>query len=353
MPSQPSGPLRKGDVAAFVPGGVVSSRPVRVLVTGGHGFVGSHLVERLLAGGVEVRCLSRRREVPERLRGLALEVVAGDLETGVGLRAALVGVEEVWHLGALTRSRTRREMLAVNTAGTLRLAREALDLGLSGRFVFCSSLAAVGPATGPHALTEEAPLQPVTTYGLSKRRAEEGLALLGSKLPWVIVRPPAVYGPRDKDFLALFQAAARGLLPFVGSPGRRLSLIHVEDLVAGMLAAGRGEGTVQRAWFVTTDPPVSQTELADGVAVAVGRRPRRLGLPSSAARLLGTLADLGAQLTGVAPLLTRERVREVGEGNWICSGAALARATGWRSSIALGPGLAATASWYRAQGHLM
>ncbi len=299
-----------------------------------------------------MRCLSRRPVDPERLRGHAVEIVAGDLESGVGLRAALAGVEEVWHLGALTRSRTAREMLAVNTAGTLRLAREALDAGLSGRFVFCSSLAAVGPATGPHALTEEAPLQPVTTYGLSKRRAEEGLASLGTGLAWVIVRPPAVYGPRDKDFLALFRAAARGLLPVVGSPARRLSLIHVEDLAAGMLSAGRGQETLHRAWFVTSDPPVSQAELAEGVAGAVGRRPRRLGLPPSAARLLGTLADLGAQLTGVAPLLSRERVREIGEGDWICSGAALERAAGWRASIGLGPGLAATARWYREAGQL-
>jgi nucleoside-diphosphate-sugar epimerase len=168
----------------------------------------------------------------------------------------------------------------------------------------------------------------------------------------VIVRPPAVYGPRDKDFLALFQAADRGLLPLVGPAERRLSLIHVEDLAAGMLAAGRAKETLHRAWFVTSDPPVTQAELAEGVSVAVGRRPRRLGLPASAARLLGTLADLGAQLTGIPPLLTRERVREVGEGDWICSGAALERASGWRASIALAPGLAATARWYRGEGQL-
>jgi len=334
------------------PQGGVSSRPVRVLVTGGHGFVGSHLVERLLAGGAQVRCLSRRAEVPERLRSLPVEVVPGDLATGQGLAAALAGVEEVWHLGALTRSATRREMFAINTEGTLRLAREAAAAGLPGRFVFCSSLSAVGPATGLLALTEEAPRRPVTTYGRSKRLAEEGLEALGSALGWVIVRPPAVYGPRDRDFLGLFQAAARGLLPVVGPPDRRLSLIHVEDLAAGMLEAGRHAGTLRRAWFVTSDPPLSQAELIGHVAAAVGRSARRLRLPSSAARLLGALGDLGQQLTGVPPLLTRERVREVGEGHWICSSAALTRVTGWRATIGPETGIASTAGWYRSEGRL-
>ena len=350
MPSQPSGPLRKGDVAAFVPGGVVSSRPVRVLVTGGHGFVGSHLVERLLAGGVEVRCLSRRREVPERLRGLALEVVAGDLETGVGLRAALVGVEEVWHLGALTRSRTRREMLAVNTAGTLRLAREALDLGLSGRFVFCSSLAAVGPATGPHALTEEAPLQPVTTYGLSKRRAEEGLALLGSKLPWVIVRPPAVYGPRDRDQLDLFRFAKAGVVPL--PPRGKMAVIHVDDLARLLLALVPGGEDVSHELFEPDDGHVggwSHKSFARAIGWAVGKRITPLPLPAFALRAAARGDRL---LRRAAAKLTEDRVGYMCHPDWTVRDELRPPVARWLPEIGTRDGLKATAKWYREAGWL-
>lgn len=330
----------------------MSSAAMRVLVTGGHGFVGSHLVERLLASGDRVRCLSRRATRPERLAGLDVEVVPGDLEDGRGLAAAVRGVDEVWHLGALTRSRTPREMRRVNTGGTERLVAAAADAGVSARFVFCSSLAAVGPSPDGRPLDESAPLVPRTVYGDSKRRAEQALAAAARDLPWTVVRPPAVYGPRDRDLLTLFQAARRGWQPEMGAADRRLSLIHVEDLVEGMLAAGRSPATLGRAWFVTGDGPVRQSDLGAALAAAVGRAPRRVRIPASAARLVGTLSSLVSQVTGEAPLLTRERVREVGEGHWVCTAAALEAATGWRPRIGLHPGVAATAAWYRAEGLL-
>jgi nucleoside-diphosphate-sugar epimerase len=330
----------------------MSSGSPRVLVTGGHGFVGSHLVERLLAEGARVRCLNRRRDVPERLRGLDVEVVPGDLADGSGLAAAVAGRDEVWHLGALTRSRTRREMHAVNAEGTLRLAEAARAAGVGRRFVFCSSLAAAGPSPDGRPLTEAAPLSPVTAYGRSKLRAEEHLARLAGDLPFTVVRPPAVYGPRDGDFLGLFRAAARGWLPSMGDPGRRLSLVFVADLVAGLLAAGRSGATLGRAWFATAEPHVLQSDLADAVAGAVGRRGRPIALPTSTARLAGTLSSLWAQVSGRAPLLTRERVGELGEGHWVCTSAGLTAATGWRARTGLAEGFATTAAWYRDEGLL-
>lgn len=322
-----------------------------VLVTGGHGFVGSHLVERLLAAGDTVRCLSRRQGPPERLAGLPVEVVAGDLGDGRGLSEAVRGVEEVWHLGALTRARTPAEMLRVNTGGTLALARAAARAG-ARRFLFCSSLAAVGPSPDGALLAESAPLRPKTVYGLSKQLAEQGLWSLGEPLAVTVLRPPAVYGPYDRDLLALFRGAQRGLLPVVGSPERRLSLIHAADLAEGMLHAGRSEAAQGKAWFVTHAEAVRQADLAEALGVALGRRVRRLPVPASAARVLGTLSSLLAQLTGRAPLLTRERIREVGEGHWVCSGEALAAATGWRARTPLATGLASTAQWYRERGWL-
>jgi nucleoside-diphosphate-sugar epimerase len=325
---------------------------VKVLVTGGHGFVGSHLVERLVAQGADVRCLSRRAAPPERLAGLPVEIVPGDLESGAGLDAAVRGVREVWHLGALTRSRTRRQMDRVNHEATLALARlAAREPGLE-RFVFCSSLAAVGASPDGRPLTEQAPRRPATTYGRSKRAAEVALEGLGDALPWVALRPPGVYGPRDKDFLSLFRAAAQGLLPLLGPASRRLSLIHVGDLADGLLAVGRAPGALRRAWFVTADPPVTQGALALALSRAVGRRVRTPVLPTGTARLLGSVSGLLGQLSSGPPLLTRERIAEVGEGHWICSGAAAAALCGWRAPTPLEEGLAATAAWYRAEGLL-
>ncbi len=324
---------------------------MRVLLTGGHGFVGSHLVRLLVESGDHVRCLSRRPEPPARLQGLPVEIVPGDLGSARGFGPALEGVEEVWHLGALTRARTRSEMLRVNTRGTLALAEAARRAGVR-RFVFCSSLAAVGPSEDGRPLTEEAPLRPRTVYGLSKRLAEEGLFGSQAGLEVVVLRPPAVYGPYDRDLLALFRGAARGVLPVVGGAGRRLSLIYAPDLAEGLLRAGRAPASAGRCWFVTRDPVLTQQALVEGLAAALGRGVLRLSLPTSAARLLGSLTSLGAQLTGGTPLLTRERVREIGEGHWVCSGEGLAQALGWRARTPLEAGLAATAAWYRQHGWL-
>lgn len=326
--------------------------PVKALVTGAHGFVGSHLVGRLLAQGVALRCLSRRAQVPERLRGLDVEVVAGDLESGSGLSAAVRGVDEVWHLGALTRAPSRRVMWAVNAGGTRRLAEAAVDAGLAGRFVLCSSLAAVGPSPRGRPRRGDEPPDPRTTYGASKLGGERAVAALGASLNWVTVRPPGVYGPLDRDFLSVFKTVAGGWMPRVGGAGRELSLVHVEDLAAGLLAVGRSPRTRHAAWFVTSDPVVTQEALLSAVERAVGGRARRVDVPSSALRLVGGVSDLVAQLTRTTPLLTRERVSEVGEGHWTCSGAALAEATGWRASIGLDQGVAATAAWYRGEGLL-
>ncbi|MDJ0975161.1 MAG: NAD-dependent epimerase/dehydratase family protein [Planctomycetota bacterium] len=325
---------------------------MRALVTGGHGFVGSHLVEQLLAAGHAVRCLYRRPGEPASLAHLDVEIARGDVRDAAAVRAALEGVDSVFHLAALTRSLTRRQMLATNTAGTRTLMEAALAADLPGRFVFCSSLAAVGPApTGvPH--DEHAPRRPITWYGESKRVAEDLLLSVADRLAVTILRPPAVYGPRDRDFLSMFRAAKSGWIPIVGGLDRRYSLIHGHDLGAGLLAAGTAEATRGKAYFVTHPAVITQGEMIAAAEAAVGRTARRLRLPESLMRMLGTLTDLGCQLTGRPSLLGSQRMRELATEHWVCSSAALERDAGWRAAIDLEAGFAETVAWYREQGRL-
>ena len=323
---------------------------MRVLVTGGHGFIGTHLVRRLLAAGAEVRCLYRREGRPASLAGLPVEIVAGDLRTARGLAAAVRGVDEIYHLAGLTSSLTRQAMEETNAGGTLRLLRAAAAAGVAGRFVHCSSLSTVGPAPRGRAHDESAACRPLTWYGESKRAAEEAVVSMALEVPVTILRPPAVYGPRDTAFLTLFQAAARGLAVLPGDPAKRYSLIHAEDLAAAFVAAARAEATRGGIYFASHPQIVTLGELVAAAEEAVGRRVRRVRLPESLMRLVGSAVDLASQWTGRSSVLGGQRMKEVASGDWTCSPAALERATGWRAARALAEGFRETGAWYRTEG---
>ncbi len=325
---------------------------MRVLVTGGHGFVGSHLVERLLEDGVEVRLLYRHAGWPQVHAGRELEIVRGDLRDAAARRAAVAGVDEVYHLAALTRARTRRRMLETNAAATGALLRAAADAGLSGRFVFVSSLAAAGPAPAGAPLLESHVPQPVSWYGESKWAAERACATWATRLPLSVVRPPAVYGPRDQDFVALFQAVTKGLGLVLGDPDRTYSLVHVLDLVDALVATARSDQALGRTYFAAHPEVVTQEELLAAAEQACGRGARRIRLPASLLRLIGNTTDLVGQLTGRPSLLGSQRMREVSAGHWTCSPEALMTDGPWAPSRDLYAGFRQTVDWLRAEGVL-
>lgn len=325
---------------------------VRALVTGGHGFLGSHVVDRLLAEGAEVRALYRRPGRPAVFEGKPVELVRGDIRDRAALARAAEGVDEVYHLAGLTRALTRRQMLETNTEGTRRLLGALAETGFTGRFVLCSSLSAVGRSCDGVPLDELAPTQPMSWYGESKLAAETLLWTFGDRFHVVALRPPGVYGPRDTDFLGLFQAVSRGFAPVLGSLGHRYSMIHVRDVARAHVDAARARETAGRAYMVAHRDPVSGEDIVAAAEQAVGRRARRIVLPASLVRLVGEAVELGSQLTGRASILGRERIRELASAHWVCDPGALERDAGWSATLALGEGFRDTADWYRAQGLL-
>ena len=186
------------------------------LVTGGQGFIGSHLCGRLISAGHRVRVLARPSSGLTNLDGLPVEVVRGDLTGDGSLAQAVAGVDWVFHLAGALKGFSQEELLRVNRDGTKRLveacAAHTPDLS---RFVLVSSLAAAGPsASGGLPRTEDAPPAPLTWYGKSKLEAE--MVVLKAGLPFTILRPPIVFGPRDRDVFSYFQIAKAGVLPIPG-----------------------------------------------------------------------------------------------------------------------------------------
>ena len=215
-------------------------------MTGGTGFVGSHLVGKLVGRGYRVRLLIRRTSNLRWLEGTPVEYAYGDVRDKASLAGACVGVRSVFHLGGVTKARTSADYFSSNSQGTRNLAEALAERGTpGGYFIYVSSLAAGGPAVPVErdpmpVRVESDPPTPITPYGQSKLEGEIALREVADahgRFRHVILRPPAVYGPRDRDTLLLFRLVKQGLMPLPRGGENRLSIIHVEDLAIGIVRA--------------------------------------------------------------------------------------------------------------------
>ncbi len=329
---------------------------MRAFVTGGTGFVGSHLIDALLQRGDEVVCLARRPDRATSLFGDRVEVVPGNLEDENALQKGCSGADVVFHLAGLTVARRTEDFFKVNHDGTRRLVKAAhRSTPQPGRLVYVSSLAASGPSTLGKPATESDPPHPVSFYGRSKLAGEEELRR--SDLPWTIVRPPMVYGPRDRALLKMFRLARKRVVPLVGKPEQELSFIYASDLAAGIIAA-TGEQCAGKIYFASHPEVVPLARAAKAIyrAVVAAREPMRRPLivrsPTAVARILLSLIGWASALAGKATVLSADKARELLAEAWACSPAALERDTGWRAQIDLETGLELTARWYSEHGWL-
>ena len=326
---------------------------MRVLVTGGTGFIGSHLVEALLAQGHEVRCLVRNTRRPGWIAGLpSVRIAPGDLDEPRSLREAVRGVDQVYHLGGLTRARAAREFSRVNGEGTRRLVRACLETPDGPRrLVHLSSLAAVGPMPKATACAEDMSPRPVSPYGSSKLEGEAAVLGVRDRLHVTVLRPPVVYGPRDRGVLEVARWVARGLLPMPAGPSRTLSLCYVQDLVAAVLAAGASTVPSGEIFHVAGEGAFTWEQVGDALGEALGVRPTRLRIPAPILLALATGADAWAWLARRPQYFSRGKVREAA-GHWLCDTGKARRQLGVVPSVGLSKGAEVTVKWYREAGWL-
>ena len=301
---------------------------MKLAITGGTGFVGSRLIAAAVAAGHDVRALTRRFMRPR----VGVEWVNGALDSSDALAELVSGCDAIIHVAGILTGRSAEVFELCNVTGTRDVAAAAAGAGVR-RFVHVSSLAAREPA--------------LSLYGASKARSEE--VVRASGLPHAIVRPPAVYGPGDKETLELFKMANRGLILL--PPKAHLSVIHVDDLARLLLAlvepsAPAGiviEPDDGRAGGWTHDA------FADALAVAVGRKAMNVSVPAGVMRLAGRLDEL---VRGDRAKLTRDRASYFSHPDWVVD-SVLAPPPGlWQPLVPTAEGLADTATWYRNQGWL-
>ncbi len=327
---------------------------MKVLVTGATGFVGSHLAAALAKRGDDVFCLARRPEQAAFIASLGALSAPGSLEDVESLKVALRGVEQVYHLAGLTAAGSEQEFLGVNEGGTLRLIlaiRAAIPT--LKRFVHVSSIAAVGPTSRGGRLTEDSPCRPLTAYGRSKL-AGEAVVRHAVGLPWTIVRPPVVYGPRDRELLRLFRIARWGFAPVFGLGSQELSLVYVTDLVEGIARAGVEPAALGQTYHLAHPDVLRSRDLARAIGRAVrgGRAPLIVPVPATVAAPIVRVIGRAAAAAGRRTVVSEDKLAEFLAPAWGTSVAKAERELGWRPTHDLTGGVAETAAWYRSEGLL-
>jgi nucleoside-diphosphate-sugar epimerase len=297
-------------------------------ITGGTGFVGSHLLDAAIAAGHQVKALTRREQSPRD----GVEWIAGDLDDCVALERLVGETGALIHVAGVISAPTAAAFDKGNVDGTLTMLAAATAGGVR-RFVHVSSLAAREPK--------------LSLYGASKARAEE--LVHGSGLDWVIVRPPAVYGPGDRETLELFRMAKLGLM--LMPPRGRVSVIHVDDL-ARLLLALAARGTPSRILVEPDDgKPGGWThrEFARALSDAVGTKAAILSSPGLLLRLA---ARADQWIRREKAKLTVDRAAYFSHRNWVVEPKRACPPGLWKPEIDTAQGLTDTAAWYRAQGWL-
>src|SRR5262245_1301588 len=335
----------------------------KVLVTGGTGFIGLHLVEALVRRGDGVRCLVRANSQVSPLKKLGVELVPGDVDDASALQKATTSVEVVYHVAGIVRAYRSREFYQVNEQGTARVAGACAAQANPPRLILVSSIAAAGPTMRGQIRTEADPPKPVSHYGRSKLGAEQAAARVAGSVPVTIVRPGIVFGPRDTGFVQVMRSI-RNLYCHL-SPGffpPALSFIHIADLIELMLAAaerGRrvpanenGQPGAGRYFAVAPEYP-TYAELGRMVRPMLERSYAPIvPIPAPLAYFMGGLNEVIGRVRGRAEELCIDKIRDALAASWACSSEAATRELGFVPRKPLAERLQETIEWGLANGSL-
>jgi uncharacterized protein YbjT (DUF2867 family) len=298
-------------------------------VTGATGFVGSHLLTTARDAGCALRALTRGPRAPEP----DVTWIEGTLDQTDSLAALCEGADALIHIAGLINAPNRAGFAAVNVGGTARMIDAARAAGV-GRFIHISSLAAREPA--------------LSDYGWSKSESEKAVSASG--LDWTIVRPPAVYGPGDRETFELFRMAARGFVAL--PPAGRFSIIHVDDLCRLILALVDAPGSVGQTY--EPDDGVENGWEHRHFARTLGRllgkkRPATVAMPKA---VMAGAAHVDRLVRRGKAKLTPDRVRYFCHPDWVVTAEARPPQSLWKPEIRTQTGLKETGEWYRARGWL-
>jgi nucleoside-diphosphate-sugar epimerase len=319
---------------------------MKVFVTGGTGFIGSHLVDKLieLDEFTEIRCLIRNNE--KWLKDKPFTRIKGDLDDIAVLKKAVKDVDVIFHIAGRVKAPTYRQLEHANVDATENLVRVAQKEGVR-KIVILSSLAAVGPSkNGP--VTEADEMNPISMYGKSKKQMEQMIhKLADEKTSITILRPPAVYGPREDQIYAFFKMANKRICPIIGDgKSPKLSMVYVGDVVNGILKAVEQRKAGVNTYFISGDGLHSWNEIREITSKILGKKTLPIHIKSSFVSKIAGAVEKSASFFGMYPVLNREKAKEL-ILEWTCSNEKARRELGYEPEYSLDEGISRTIHWYQ------
>jgi dihydroflavonol-4-reductase len=324
----------------------------RVFVTGATGFIGSHLVDRLLEKNCKVKCMVRKTSNLHWLEGKPVEYVYGNLFDNDVLADAVKDTDYVYHIAGVTFAKRKEEYFKGNSEATRNFIEVCYKTNPKlKRFVFISSLTAVGPSPDrEHPVDEEKEYHPITTYGRSKMEAEKAVIEYFDNMKCTIIRAPAVYGQRDVAILEYFKAMNMGLQALIGFNEKLVSLIHGIDLVDGIILAAESPKAVSQIYFISSEKFYSWSEVGKLTTHLIGKKNIRIKIPHFAVYTVGAFAQFFSLFSKKPAILNIEKCRDMTQNFWTCSIEKAKRDLGFKEKITIKDGIRQTIEWYRKEG---
>lgn len=323
-----------------------NTQPI-AFVTGGTGFIGSHLIDRLLTKGYHVRALVRNPKNLGFLKDLPIEIIEGDLFSNSALEKGISGSDYVYHVAGLVAAKSKAEFFRGNRDATKNIIEITARVNPSvKKFIFISSQTAVGPGSGMSPVNETTIPNPLTTYGKSKLASEHEVLAFKDILPVTILRVSAVYGPRDTATFDYFKSAYMGLELLIGFSDSYVSLVHSTDLVTGIILAGEKDAAIGQTYFLGSEQYYTWNEIGFVTKSVLNKKLLRIRVPKPLVFAIAGISQIASTFKTKPSVLNYEKAYDLIQENWCCDVSKAKNELGYRQEVTLADGVKETISWY-------
>ncbi|HKI77587.1 MAG TPA: NAD(P)-dependent oxidoreductase [Ignavibacteriaceae bacterium] len=321
------------------------------VVTGATGFVGSHLVDQLLKRNYTIRCITRKTSSLKWLEGKNVEIFDTGLMDKEGLRKAFKDAEYIFHVAGVVKAKRKEGYFKGNVDTTKNLLEVAEEFKENiKRFVIVSSQTAAGPSFSEEAIDEKITPHPITTYGRSKLAEEEVGKSFMDSIPVTICRAPAVYGERDSEIFIFFKTFSQGLMTQIGFDKKKVSFIHAEDFVIGLIQAAESDKAANELYFISSEKYYSWEEIGTVTAKVLDKKPFKIRIPHFLVFMIMSITQFFALFSRKATILNIEKAKDITQPYWTCDTSKAIRDFGYHQNISIEEGIKRTCDWYKKMG---
>lgn len=326
---------------------------IKAFITGATGFVGSHLVDSLIDKGWEIRCLKRKTSSIKWFDGKNITFIEGDLFSNSVLEKAIEDVDFIFHVAGVVKAKSEADFKKSNYLATKNLIEicNRVNPNLK-KFVHISSQAVCGPTPGDEPIDEKYIPSPITAYARTKLLAEKEVLKYKDKFPVVIIRPPAVYGPRDTEIFIYFKTYNIGINSIIGFGDKYLSIVYISDLIKGIEQAAESKLQSGEIFFICDDKVYNWDEISNVTAKLMNKKAFKIRVPHWVVYTAGAFAEFFGLFSKKPATLNLEKCKDITQKYWTCSNRKAKELLGFKPEYNLEAGFAETIKWYKKEGWL-